>query len=403
MARRKSILILPVLRDRKGDLSKQWFVEFSVRNPKTDEMVRHRVMKGINDLNTEHERKKYGEKLVNEYTKKLLNGWVPGSEEIHIYEDQITYHQIAKNYGRRKKANRNIRFVASAFIDFKSNKLAAKSMSSYNSKLRLFVSWCENNGFEETDISAIKNADVKTFFEFTIRNRDLDKVTVKKYRQTLYAFFNWVETKYGIRNPVYDIELPVKKVDNAARPILRADFIKILDYTEYTDPQLHLALLIQYYSAIRPGNELLNLKIKDIDLYNNQAVITAITAKAERRIVTLPKALVKIMTERYLLQTFNPEFYVFGRTKTPGPQKMGQNTLRNRFNQVRDRLNLPTHYKFYSPKHTGAGKLLESGRTIVEVKDWCGHKHIEHTEHYIRRHFGIKNERVINDFPDPRS
>jgi len=40
--RRKKILIKPILRDRKGDVSKKWYVELSQRNPETDELVRKR-------------------------------------------------------------------------------------------------------------------------------------------------------------------------------------------------------------------------------------------------------------------------------------------------------------------------------------------------------------------------
>ena len=40
--RRKKILIKPTLRDRKGDVSKKWYVEVSQRDPKTDLMARRR-------------------------------------------------------------------------------------------------------------------------------------------------------------------------------------------------------------------------------------------------------------------------------------------------------------------------------------------------------------------------
>lgn len=402
MARRKSIMILPELKDRNGDLSKEWFVEYSVRNPKTEVMERFRISKGINHFVTIAERRKAAAVIVADLSQKLKNGWTPFTDDQNVYSDTLVYDAVAKNYGRAKKANRNVRFVASKFIAFKEGKVAEKSFNTYKSKLRLFVSWCENKRMGDVDISFIKNEQVKQFFDFVISDRNLDKMTVKKYRQIMFAFFAFAETKYGIKNPVHGIELPVKKVDNAARPILKHDLVTLLDAIEPNDPQLYLAMMIQYYTAIRPGNEMQNLKIKDIDFYNNQAVVSAVTAKKERRIASIPKQLIDIMIEKYLLHRFNPEFYVFGRARVPGPEKIGQNTLRNRFNLYRDKLNLPTHYKYYSLKHTAAGKLLESGRTIVEVKDWCGHKRIEHTEHYIKRHFGIKNSEIINNFPSPR-
>jgi sigma54-dependent transcription regulator len=66
--RRKKILILPKLCDRKGDISKKWFVELSQRNSKTGEMVRFRTEKfnnvNINSLQTANERYAFAEKIL---------------------------------------------------------------------------------------------------------------------------------------------------------------------------------------------------------------------------------------------------------------------------------------------------------------------------------------------------
>lgn len=51
MAKQKSIVILPQLKDCGGDLSKTWFVEYSCRNPQTEEMKRFRVYNGFAKLN----------------------------------------------------------------------------------------------------------------------------------------------------------------------------------------------------------------------------------------------------------------------------------------------------------------------------------------------------------------
>lgn len=400
---KQAIIILPKLYNANGDVTKKWFVFFSVKNPLNGKFVRYRIYKGVNESDNQKQRTVLANNVIVELNERLKNGWTPENDGKIVYNDQLVYAAVARNYGRKKQSNRTIAFLASEFLEHKEGKLAKKSKQSYVSKMRILVAWIENNGYASYDISKITTPIIKLFFDWIIKERNLDRITVKKYRQTIFSLFRYIEIKYNIINPVRDIELPVKKVDNAARPILKNDLIKILDYAEYNDPQLYLGLLIQYYSAIRPGNELRNLKIKDIDFYNNQAVVNAVSAKTERRIVVLPTAIVNIMIEKFLLNRFNPEYYVFGRNRVPGFEMVGQNTLRNRFNQIRERLNLPDHYKFYSLKHTGAGKLLESGKTIVEIKEWCGHKSIEHTEHYVRRHFGNRNERIINSFPDPRA
>lgn len=77
----------------------------------------------------------------------------------------------------------------------------------------------------------------------------------------------------------------------------------------------------------------------------------------------------------------------------------GKNYFSRRFRMFRDQLGLPKGYKFYSLKHTAAGKLLESGATIIEVMNHLGHKDFKSTLHYVKRHFGNKSEKIINFCP----
>lgn len=116
----------------------------------------------------------------------------------------------------------------------------------------------------------------------------------------------------------------------------------------------------------------------------------------------MAKGLTDICINQYELQTYQSNFYVFGNLGIPGPVAVGKNTLRVRFNKFRDALNLPDYYKFYSFKHTGGRKLAASGASIFDIKDHFRHSSIETTQRYLRKHFGERNMRVINNFPDPR-
>jgi len=402
---RKTVLILPVLKSRKDDLSKEWFVEYTYRNHQTDKMVRVRVSKGINDWNTIEERKQASEGIIKELTQKLKNGWTPTDGDKKVYDDMLQYHSAAQIFGKKKKSNRTFNFASSKYLKWKESQLKEKSYGSYVSKLRILDLWLIKSRLDEVDIIGIDNQVIKDFFTYLSDDRQLDKLTVEKYRQNLSNFFDWCKKEYHLaENPVHDVTIPAKRVDNAARPIIQFDMDKLLDAIEQNDPQLYLACLFQYYTAVRPGTELRLLKLKDIDFYKNRLTITIVNAKRTRHeTVDIPKQLSEICIKKYLMHTFDPEFYLFGRNRTPGMEPVGKNTLRNRFNEVRDKLNLPKHYKFYSMKHTGAGKLLESGATISEVQRHLRHLNIQDTSSYVSKHFGERNLKVINHFPDPRS
>lgn len=77
MARKKSAIILPKLKDQGGDMSKQWYVEYSVRNPYTERMVRQRIYEGFNELLTPSERYSHAEKLIQGIIKKFESGDYP--------------------------------------------------------------------------------------------------------------------------------------------------------------------------------------------------------------------------------------------------------------------------------------------------------------------------------------
>jgi hypothetical protein len=118
--RRKKILILPKLCDRKGDINKKWFVELSQRNPKTNEMVRFRTEKidsvNINLFTTAAERYAFAEKIINELKSKLNNGWtIFNDTETFVYEDQTQYSHEARVYKRMVESD--LMFLSSVLQD----------------------------------------------------------------------------------------------------------------------------------------------------------------------------------------------------------------------------------------------------------------------------------------------
>lgn len=80
---------------------------------------------------------------------------------------------------------------------------------------------------------------------------------------------------------------------------------------------------------------------------------------------------------------------------------MSENMLRFRFNKFKKALNLPNGYKFYSFKHTGASMLHKSGISMRELMDQLRHTRLAATEHYLKKHTGIINDRIRYKFPDP--
>jgi hypothetical protein len=82
--KRSKLVILPVLHDYDGDISKQWFVFYTVRNPRTNKMQRFKIYGGINRHHDFDARRKAAFKICSEFTEKLKMGWSPFKNDSKI-------------------------------------------------------------------------------------------------------------------------------------------------------------------------------------------------------------------------------------------------------------------------------------------------------------------------------
>lgn len=382
---------------------KKWYIYFSIRNPKTNKMSPQKIYRGFKDLKTEEEKINWGNELIKEFTNKIKAGWTPWDFGDSIYEDEIQYKNESLSFGALKNNNNTVRMLSSTFLQDIKNGLKPKTYATYQSKLRIFNQYLEHKILDQYDISLIDNKVIKEFFEWLIYERKLDKVTIKGYKIKIKKFFDFlIKKEIVFKNPIYDLPKCHKVIDNAPRPFFKYDLKKYLTFIQDKDPQLFLACLMQYYCAIRPGTELRLLKIKDIDVWRSKIYINSIDSKMGRKeVIDIPEQLKDILTNRFHVQNYNSEFYLFSHHGIPGKTSLGHNNLRNRFNKYRDLLNMSKDYKFYSLKHTGASLLLDSGVSITELMSHLRHTDIESTYHYIKTHTGAGSDKIKHEFPDP--
>lgn len=400
---RKIIYVKPCLKDCYGDLDKPWYVEYKYRDAKTDKLKRFRIYEGLgNEGQTENERQRIAKKIIKEYSNKLEDGWNPFKPENKVYEDQLEYENIAKIYSRTKKTNNPIDLNFSEFLKIQKTKISHKTFQCYQSKVRLFYQYIKLKKLDEADVSVLDNKFIKEFFNYLFSKRKLDKLTAEKYKQIINSLFRYLLNEKLIHeNPVYDIDIPTKKVDMSAQEILKEDRKPLLDAIKKNDPQLYLACLIQYYCALRPGNELRLLKINKLNFHSGIITIKSDDAKNNKtRIVQMPEALKKTFIELGI-HNFNKDLYLFSKFGIPGKEPLGKNNLRNRFNRFRDSLGLNQDYKFYSWKHTGAGALDDINIPLRDIQEHLGHSSPEHTARYLKKKRGSKNNKIKYEFPKP--
>ena len=383
-------------------MSKKWYVEYSCRDPQTNEMKRFRYYEGFSELATAKEREAYAEKIISEIKLKLENGIDPFSEEKVTYQDELIYQAAAARWGNERESIINIRTYLSEFLEIKRLDLAHSSYQTYQSKLRIFCEWMEVNGLANRNVRAIAEEHIHIFFYNIAKKSNVSRRTILKYKQLLHTFFNFLlQNKKAIAiNPVTNIPNLGEKRDEAARPIPDKERHILMKYMAEHDPQLLLLCQLEYYCAIRP-KECLHLLIQDIDLDAGTITIRQdISKNGLTETVSIPRQLYISLKELLNSGEYLNDWYLFSKDGIPGKHKLGKNTFRYRFDRIRDLLKLSKRYKLYSFKHTGGVKLVNAGVNTWEIQKHFRHKSITTTEKYLQKRFGVNSTLIKDDFPD---
>lgn len=399
--KREKLVRLPIICDAGGDLSKNWFVEFYCRNPKSGKFERQKIYKGINKHHTVTERRKAAQQLCNEYCDKLKNGWSPYQDDLVIYDDNLQYQTVIKNYRRAKSKNGTFIFYSSKFLDhIKSSVNEDGTLPTYRSKLRMFNAWLESQSMHDVDISCIDQPVVYDFFSYIINDLERSAITIKKYRQILGAVFEFVKRDRKLfLNPCYDLPSTKRINDMTPQPIQKFDISIFKEAIRESDPQLWLAINFEFYCFLRPGKEVRLLKVGDIDFGRGIIRINPVNAKTVERHVPIPLHFLKTLRDDYKLHTYSRSLYVFGKEGVPGTQHLSKNILRYRFVKFREKLNMPPMYKLYSWKHTGNITAEASGIPLRDLQLHNGHSSMQTTENYLKNKGIVISKTISKRFP----
>lgn len=397
----KKDIIWPHLNNSGGNINKDWYVEFSLRNPDTGKMERKRIYDGFKDLTSYEQKMDLANNLIKDYTERIRCGQISTQKMIE-FEDELMFDTNTYKSRRRLGKENTFKVLASEFVQYKRSEVSGKSMQSYKSKLRAFENYLEIRGISEKQINLIDNKLIINFLKNLVDENDLSKLTIEKYQQILYSFFVYIAgvKKINMSNPVLNIPRIGRVVDESA-PSLPPEIRKRLqNKIKREDPQLWLACCMQYYCAIRPGTELRLMKLKQINYQVRTITVRNFLAKNSRtEVVDIPEQLYR-MIDDWDLESYDQELYLFGDNGEPGTKPLGKNAMRYRFNKIRDSLGLSKEIKYYSWKHSGALELKNSGANMYDIQRHFRHKSVTTTEGYWRKRLGGTGDKIKNNFPD---
>lgn len=92
---------MPHLVNAGGNVNKQWYVEYSVRNPESGELERIRIYEGINRFSTCGECYDAAKKIIRKIKAQIRAGNI-GYKEFTDYDDLLLYDGQSRYTSKRK-------------------------------------------------------------------------------------------------------------------------------------------------------------------------------------------------------------------------------------------------------------------------------------------------------------
>jgi len=411
-------------KEQKLALSKEWFVYYSFRDPKTGKLKRQSHIKaGANRFKSKRGRFAVLKTLQRNLVFLLEKGFNPYEDntvnkerffgkktiEIESTESLVDAPETATNNGQQKTTVRNNEqqgatvsnneqqqpttnelSISKAFkfgLEIKKRELNSNSYNGYASHINRFEKWLTVKELNTKGISIITKPLLIEYLNSVLqvssaRNRN-------NYRASISSLFTTLEDNEVINDNF------VKKIKNLKTtpernktytPTMQKD---IYEYMQKNDPILLLFVKFISYNLLRPI-EVCRLKIEDIDVSDKKLYVKAKNKAVKIKII--PDHLLKEIPD---LSKIDRKMLLFTPTNVGGEWEANETNRRDhfskRFKEVKDHFGLDINYGMYSFRHTFITRLYQELRkdyTQFEAKSRLmlitGHATMTALEQYLR-------------------
>jgi integrase/recombinase XerC len=254
--------------------------------------------------------------------------------------------------------------------------------------------------FEISDIQEIKTTHIKSFIVHLL-DQQLDPKSVRRKISSLQGFYKYLLLKEIVsHNPLKKITLP--KTSKKLPVFAGVEKMNLLlddnNFTnEYPSVRDRTIVSLFYATGIRLS-ELSNLKVQDIDFYNQNIKVTG--KRNKERIVPLNQSIVKdlkhYLDKRSEIQSTTDTLFL-----TDKGEKIYNKMI---YRIVNKQMSSVLTNKKKSPhvlRHTFATHMLDAGADLNSVKELLGHSSIAATQVYT--HNTIEKLKKVYKQAHPRA
>ena len=386
--RTKLFISYPTLNNKKGDASKDWYVEYSFRLPGSEELHKFRICGGLRRTVPVEERYRRANAIIEERNEYLKSGrYLSDPDNTDPLRKDDSHRD---EWQRHHKIEQNLLLatVIKDYLTMIKGTVRVASYRKYSGEYNVFSGWVKQNMGEDACIGHFTPEQIQRFFDYLAADdgRGLCHESIKQYRMRLINLFDFArkEKRYTGENPCADVRNRGKYVDLAPVPFSTDERTRLKNAIRPKQPYLWLAIELMYYSAIRPGEARL-LKVGDIDRERKLIrIVNSVSKNKKTQRVGINDDTMHLMEELGVF-AYSPELYLFGQGGTPSDKPLGKSTMRERFLQYRRELHIDDSRKLYGWKHTGAIEALEHGMDVVRLKDHMRHANIDTSMKYAKK------------------
>lgn len=261
------------------------------------------------------------------------------------------------------------------YLEYVKVNLAKRTYDCYLSHLDyLFLYFKENNILDSEEL----NKEVLANFVMLSKERNNTNRTINLRIQILKNMFKENE----VENEDLFLLKKLKEEKNTFNALTNVELKKVIDYIN--SDAMHLNNKVMLFVLIDTGiriNELLNIKVCNINFYNN--TIYLINTKSHKpRSVPFSDYLGEML--RKYIDEYNLKENLF---------EMTYSGCIAVFNRIKNKLNLNKFHP-HMLRHTFASRLHKNGATVFIIQELLGHSSISITQRYI--HFDLED--LINNF-----
>jgi site-specific recombinase XerD len=231
--------------------------------------------------------------------------------------------------------------------------------------------------FKHTKKTVLKTTiDDITSYQSYIKHRYSD-ATCAIEATALRSFFNFTNKRGITTIEVRDITVP-RIEEKIPVYVVQGEFKILCDIARYTNPMMHLALNILWFTAVRVS-ELVDIKVDDIDILGRCAVVRTRKAFRPKHIFWDEETNELI---RGVLRAHPNRKYLF---QSPTGGQLSKRQVERWVAHLVKLSGLGKHITPHSFRHGATKEWLNNGVDLPAIKDLLGHRSLVSIEKYTRR------------------